>query len=36
MSELVGDETLENSAIVANCRMNRERELTGSMATQSN
>ena len=30
MSELVGDETLENSAIVANCRMNRERELTGS------
>ena len=30
MSELVSDETLENSAIVANCRMNRERELTGS------
>ena len=30
MSELVSDETLENSAVVANCRMNRERELTGS------
>ncbi len=28
--KLVGDDELERSAIVANCRMNRERELTGS------
>ena len=27
---LLNDETLEESAVVANCRMNRERELTGS------
>ena len=30
MPQLVDDETLENSAVVANCRMNRERELYGS------
>jgi SAM-dependent methyltransferase len=28
--KLLGDDELERSAIVANCRMNRERELTGS------
>jgi SAM-dependent methyltransferase len=28
--KLMGDEELERSAIVANCRMNRERDLTGS------
>jgi hypothetical protein len=28
--DLLADEQLERSAIVANCRMNRERNLTGS------
>lgn len=28
--ELLGDDELERSAVVANCRMNRERYLTGS------
>ena len=28
--ELLTDENLERSAVVANCRMNRERNLTGS------
>ena len=27
---LLGDDELERSAVVANCRMNRERDLTGS------
>lgn len=28
--DLLGDDELERSAVVANCRMNRERDLTGS------
>jgi hypothetical protein len=28
--KLLDDETLERSAVVANCRMNRERSLVGS------
>ena len=28
--ELLRDEQLEASAVVANCRMNRERDLTGN------
>src|SRR5947208_14482126 len=28
--DLLGDDELERSAVVANCRMNRERELSGS------
>ena len=28
--DLLSDKSLEGSAIVANCRMNRERDLTGS------
>ena len=30
MTKLVRDDVLERSAVVANCRMNRERNLTGS------
>lgn len=32
--ELLTDEALESSAIVANCRMNREREIVGKTATR--
>ena len=28
--ELIGEDALDNSPVVANCRMNREREITGT------